>query len=561
MRLKFGNRSKSFLSSADSTSASASSSSPVASPPTSPGLSTSSSSLSGLSSSGPPSARLVHVPSDPFSDAFSSQPSSFSFFSPALADDAPAFGNFSQQGLRILIIGTGFAGLSAAIACARQGFTVTVFERTAGLSQHGDSILFSSAASRLFHRWGVGREMWEKNNAKGGAERWEFRRGREGEVVHEEDLSGFSKQYGAPLLQGRRAGYLGSLGTEARLLGVSIRLESEVSGYLDSEDEPAVVLKSGEIVRGDVVLVADGVHSPARDLLAPHDRPAAPKRPSGYSIHRGVASGALLRQDKRVAHLLDGTIRTWLGKDSHLCFYPMENGRSLAVTFTHRDSSLSSSLNWRDKRSVSDLLTHLSPDEWDPTVLRALEYFPSVLHWPVMVETPAEEWISRGGKICFIGDSVHAMMPTSFQGGSQAVEDAATIALCLSLAGGDSLGVGLACQVYEALRRPRVAEAQKLGKLQQNIWHDFASSSLPTLSSTFSSLSISSSSPSSLPTTLCLRPLSFSLYAHDAERFCLDNFVAFAAAVDPSFRVRDERRTEAARKAGLELSGGMRKER
>jgi len=61
-----------------------------------------------------------------------------------------------------------------------------------------------------------------------------------------------SAQVGAPVLQGRRPTFLASLGTQARMLGVQIRLHSEVVQYWDSDDEPAVVLVSGEVVKGDV---------------------------------------------------------------------------------------------------------------------------------------------------------------------------------------------------------------------------------------------------------------------------------------------------------------------
>lgn len=59
-------------------------------------------------------------------------------------------------------------------------------------------------------------------------------------------------KFGAPLLQGSRPHFLGSLGVEARLLGVSIRLDTEVVGYWDSADEQAVITRSGEVIRGDV---------------------------------------------------------------------------------------------------------------------------------------------------------------------------------------------------------------------------------------------------------------------------------------------------------------------
>ena len=45
-----------------------------------------------------------------------------------------------------------------------------------------------------------------------------------------------------------------------------------------------------------------------------------------------------------------------------------------------------------------------------------------------------------------------------------AIEDAETLAQCLSLAGGRREGVKLALKVYETLRQPRVQEAARLGR-------------------------------------------------------------------------------------------------
>lgn len=103
------------------------------------------------------------------------------------------------------------------------------------------------------------------------------------------------------------------------MLGVTIRLASEAVKYWDSNDEPAVVLRGGENLRADVssrdrfglagrlahsldvqvVIVADGVHSPARWLLTPHARKAAEKIPSGYSVHRSAISAEKLKADSR----------------------------------------------------------------------------------------------------------------------------------------------------------------------------------------------------------------------------------------------------------------------
>ncbi|GAA5823213.1 hypothetical protein JCM3770_004325 [Rhodotorula araucariae] len=490
--------------------------------------SSSASTLSVSSGEATPRPRLVSVPADPRTPR-AEQP----FPSYVFDDGGFAFGSFEREDrLRVVIVGTGFAGLAAAIACARQGFSVTVFERS-GLSPHGDSIIFGSNASKLLHRWGVGKEMFARAASKGG--RWLFK-DQAGKDVWQENTDELPAQYGAPILQGRRASFLGSLGIEARMLGVNIRLNSEVVQYCDAEDEPAVVLQSGEVVKGDVILVADGLHSQARRLLAPHDRQASPNPLSGYSIHRAVTPTEAIATDPVCSYLLDGNIRTWLGPDAHICTYPMDNGRFLAFTFTHPDNTAAASLDWRDKKPIAEVLMQLS-DAWDPSLRKTMAHFASSLHWKIVDETPEEEWISAGGKICFIGDSVHAMMPTAFQGGSQAVEDAATVALCLAMAGSNPRGVRVALETHQALRRPRVQQAHTLGRKQQSLWHSFATSS-PT-------------SPG-LTDPSALRPLSFSLYGHDAEHFALSNFAASARASHPDFVVQRDWVVQAARNAGID---------
>ncbi|BGO96176.1 hypothetical protein NBRC10512_006671 [Rhodotorula toruloides] len=478
---------------------------------------------SSISSEGrPPHTRLVQLPAE----AYSGDSRRSAQYAPS---DLAFSGLRVDQKLRVIVVGTGFAGLSAAIACARQGFAVTVLERSSGISPHGDSILFGSNASKMLMRWGVGKEMYAQAASKGG---WWLFKDKEGERIWEENVCEFAPKYCAPILQGRRAAFLGSLGVEARLLGVQIRLNSEVVKYWDAEDKPAVVLRSGEVVPGDVVIAADGVHSVARKLLAPRDRLEKQRKPSGYSIHRSAISAEAVAQDPLVSHLLDGQIRTWLGPDSHVCLYPMDNSRSLAFTFTQRDAGHSASLDWRDRKPIDEVLASLH--DWDPVLRRAVGYFPSSLHWAILDEPPEEEWISEGGKICFVGDSVHGMMPTSFQGGSQAVEDGATIALCLALAGGDADGVGLALETFQRMRRARVEGAQALGRKQQDAWHRYTTTS-------------------PRPPPASLRPLSFDLYDHDAEVFAISHFVRYSRQIDSTFHCQRTWLEVAAKKAGLRV--------
>ncbi|POY72724.1 hypothetical protein BMF94_4131 [Rhodotorula taiwanensis] len=448
-----------------------------------------------------------------------------------------AFGGLNEPAaLRVIVVGTGFAGLAAAIACARQGYSVTACERSAGISPHGDSILFGANASRILYRWGVGSDMYRRGGNRGG--QWVFKQ-QDGRPVFTQQLSDVVNRYGAPILQGRRSTFLGCLGTEARLLGVDIRLASEVVRYWDSREEPAVVLRGGEVLRADVIIVADGVHSAARRLLTPHVRNGSPRQPSGYSIYRSAIPSGKLRNDSRCSHLLDGTIRTWLGKDRHVCMYPMENGTSIAFTYTHRDvpDQCPASLDWRDRKPIAGMLKEL--EGWDPVLLAALSHFATSLHWTILDEEPEQEWVRAGGKICFIGDSVHAMMPTAFQGGSQAIEDGAAAAVCLAMAGGRPEDVPLALKVFEAMRRPRVCVAQALGQAQQDIWHEY-----------FDDPSQRDDGARS-GTAASLHPISFDLYGYDIEDDVLRHFSEVATAIDVNVHLNKQRTAEAAQKANI----------
>ncbi|GAA5853268.1 hypothetical protein JCM5353_008947 [Sporobolomyces roseus] len=445
-----------------------------------------------------------------------------------------AFDNFPvQTSLRVLVVGCGFAGLSAAIAAARQGYDVTVLERSTGISQHGDSVILGSNATLLLHRWGCGEELWLQSSRG----KYMVFKDSQGKTLHKEDLEELPSRYGAPLLQGKRSQFLASLGVQARLLGVRFEYNREVVGYDDSSDRPGVILENRELRRADVIIVCDGINSTSRTLLPQSgEKASTSRRSSGYSIHRAVIDSDVIARDPACSYLLDGDIRTWLGDDAHVSIYPIDSGRQIAFTYTHKDVDGSSSLDWRSLRPISTMLDSLK--EWDESLQKALSKFTKVLHWQILEGDVQEEWVSKGGKICFGGDAVHPLVPTSIQGASQSVEDGATIALCLSLAGGNREGIVLALKAYEQIRKPRVELAARLGRKQLQILHTFTLRNSPYRTSQRFSWYESSPVPSNpsnddgglnrlsafIANPCILRPLSFQLYGFDAEEHARSNW-------------------------------------
>ena len=66
---------------------------------------------------------------------------------------SPASRDVKPSGIRVIIVGAGFAGIIAAIECTRKGHSCLVLESYKNANtQLGDIISFGSNSSRIFQR-------------------------------------------------------------------------------------------------------------------------------------------------------------------------------------------------------------------------------------------------------------------------------------------------------------------------------------------------------------------------------------------------------------------------
>lgn len=99
------------------------------------------------------------------------------------------------------------------------------------------------------------------------------------------------------------------------------------------------------------------------------------------------------------------------------------------------------------------MIRELAADtSWDPSLLNLIKQTPkqSIIDWRLMWRDANQTWTSSGGRIIQLGDAAHSFLPTSANGGTQAVEDGISLAACLELAGKD--GVPLATRAHNHLR-------------------------------------------------------------------------------------------------------------
>ncbi|CAJ2501540.1 Uu.00g043930.m01.CDS01 [Anthostomella pinea] len=369
-----------------------------------------------------------------------------------------------MSGIKVIVVGAGFAGLTAAIECVRHGHVVTVLESFKELKPLGDLISFGHNAGRIFRRWpGVEgqlapicldtRSLTFKTYA--------------GEdimtqVWDEEEL----ERQGGKKFNGHRGEIHEIIWNHALSLGVEIRLGQRVTEYFETDSE-AGVISNGERVVADVVLAADGVRSTARTIvLGFEDKPKS----SGYAIYRAWFSSAELAKNPLTAHLVNqGDTHTgWLGPDVHFLAASIKNGKDFSWVCTHKDEA-DVEESWSAPGSTEDALKVL--EGWDPAVHAIVSATPAdrLVDWKLVYRDPFPTWLSPLHRIALIGDAAHPFLPTSIQGASQAMEDGSTLAVCLELSG--KANAQEALRAYEKIRYERVRAAQKTGESTRDKWH------------------------------------------------------------------------------------------
>ncbi|EOD43335.1 putative salicylate hydroxylase protein [Neofusicoccum parvum] len=370
----------------------------------------------------------------------------------------------ASSGIRVIIIGAGFAGLTAAIECVRHGHAVTLLESFGELKPLGDIISFGHNAGRIFKRWpGVEAAL---DPICHDSKQLVFNR-YDGEhlmtqVWEEDDLT----RAGGKKFNGHRGEMHQIVWDHAKSVGVDIRLGQRVSEYFEDEREAGVV-SNGQRFTGDVVLAADGVRSTARTIvLGYEDKPKS----SGYAIWRSWFPSDELAKNPLTAHLVvNGDTHTgWLGPDIHFLAASIKNGKDFSWVCTHKDEA-DIEESWSAPGKIEDAIECLK--DWCPEVHAIIRATPPdrLVDWKLVYRDPLPTWISPKRRIALIGDAAHPFLPTSIQGASQAMEDGVTVAVCLELSGKENAKEAL--QAYERIRYERVRAAQKTGETTRDRWH------------------------------------------------------------------------------------------
>lgn len=214
-----------------------------------------------------------------------------------------------------------------------------------------------------------------------------------------------------------------------------------------NENGPTVLLKSGQSLRADVIVGADGIRSRTRhSIMGEIEAETSPN-----CAYRATVPAIIMISDPMLAHLMtDINSNCWIGPERHIMAYPIHNGEKYNLVMSHPGQA--SVGRWNEAGSLDEMKTHYR--NFGPVIRRVLEYVKSVLKWRLAYVPKLTKWVSDNGRVVLIGDAAHGVVPYLAQGAATSIEDGAALAECLDRAQSDA-DISKLLRAFEAIRKPR----------------------------------------------------------------------------------------------------------
>ncbi|KAJ5773343.1 Monooxygenase FAD-binding [Penicillium paradoxum] len=357
--------------------------------------------------------------------------------------------------LEVIVVGAGIGGMAAALTLGLRGHHVVVLEAAQKLMEVGAGIQVSPNMLRLFDRWGVSDLIHAHDVA---LEHIHVRRWDDGRLLGTMPVN---KTFGQQVVIHRADLHNAIVDRALALPNVELRENSRVTDV--QFNTASVTLANGEIVRGDVVIGADGIKSSIRGRLL--EDPTIKAVATGDAAYRIMLPRDIMEQDPELKALIDEPQATrWLGPARHIVAYPVRKHELYNVVLLHPDSHAVSE-SWTTKGSKQAMLDNY--DGWDSKVRKLVDLVEDneVLEWKLCLHHPLQTWIR--GSVALLGDACHPMLPYIAQGAAQAVEDAAALGIVLSAISSRE-EIPRALRAYERSRKKR-AEAVQLSGSENRI--------------------------------------------------------------------------------------------
>jgi len=336
---------------------------------------------------------------------------------------------------RVAIIGGGIGGLTAANALSRGGIEVAVYEAAAELKEIGAGVALHPNAMKVLRAIGVEASV----RKVAGRSQWQVMRNwKTGRVIAKTSRQQQAASFGTIGATVHRADLLDVL-ADALPAGM-VTLGKRRTEVRPGGDIAVACFADGSEIEADIIVGADGIHSPVRASLFGPDAP----RFTGKICYRAVVAAGAVGGTRPAA---EGA--QWFGPHGTIVLYPLR-GEELVNVVCHYDDDSYRHESWIAECGRQEVLERYTG--WHESLRRLFAAADTWYKWALYDRDPIPQWTR--GRITLLGDAAHPMLPYLGQGACQAIEDGAVLATALSAEAADPV-TGLAR--YERTRRPRAS--------------------------------------------------------------------------------------------------------
>lgn len=342
----------------------------------------------------------------------------------------------TKNNLKILIVGAGIAGPTCASFLKEYGFNPVLVERAPEFKNIGYVMGIWPMGRRILHKLGLEDEM----NAASHRIPWIEFTSSDGSKRRRVDMEQFDK-YGATATM-LRSDLHKFLTDKAIADGVDVRLGMEVTSIGNLPNSAIVEFNHKNEETFDLVIVANGAHSPLRDQVF------------GAGTEHAYKWDSWIFWVKRELYSAEGVTEI-SGNGVTIGLYPLDKERSVAVVMSQNRTG---EFPPRDQagrlkrlREVCAPLEGIVPD-----LLDAIGE--DIIFYDQLVHVDLKKW--HQNRIVLLGDAQHAMSPLQGTGASIAMEDGYVLARELN----HKETVERALQSYSDKRNERMKEVHLLAK-------------------------------------------------------------------------------------------------
>ncbi len=360
----------------------------------------------------------------------------------------------------LLVVGGGIGGLAAALAAARAGVPVQLFERSPAFAEVGAGIQLGPNVTRVLQDWGLQQGL---EAVAAYPDQLVIRSAEAGTVLGQLRLGDRAKaRYGAPYATVHRADLHGLLLQKVQTTtDAALHLDQPIIGIEQDGRGVSLHHADGRQSPGALLVGADGLWSRVRQQLLGDGAP----RPTGHLAYRAIVPQATLPAALRCQNVV-----VWLGAGLHVVQYPVRRGDWLNVVALVEDrlhgAHPGDRSGWDHAALGEDLQRALVSAT--PQLQALVQSIEGWRLWHLQIRDTLRSAAQMAqGRVALLGDAAHPMLPYLAQGAGMAIEDAQALGQAL----GDGGATPATLARYARARCQRNARVQDRALRNASIFH------------------------------------------------------------------------------------------